>query len=451
MWGGRFKEGSDPQFAEFNSSFRFDRRLFEVDVRASIAWCTALERAGVLSAAEASQIRRGLEQILAQDVRAESHAEDVHSFVESRLVELIGDTGRKLHTGRSRNDQVATDFRIWIREALENLNGLVREAQAAFVDFAQNNLDVVLPGYTHLQRAQPVLLAHWCLAYFEMFRRDRERFAETRRRVNVLPLGSAALAGTSFPIDREALAQSLGFESVARNSLDAVSDRDFCVEVLSDCALLMVHLSRLAEDVILYATSEFGFFALGDAIATGSSLMPQKKNPDSMELVRGKAGRVFGDLTGMLTMLKGLPLAYNKDMQEDKEAVFDACDTVSACLKVTSTVLRNLTVNKERAAAAASSGYMNATELADYLVRKGMPFRDAHETVGRVVMRAIESGRELDQLSVAELREFSPLIAEDVHLALSLEQTLRSKSQTGGTSPESLSAALAEAREFLTE
>ena len=272
---------------------------------------------------------------------------------------------------------------------------------------------------------------------------------EVRRRVNVLPLGSAALAGTSFPINREELAKSLGFEEVSRNSLDAVSDRDFCVEFLSACSLIMVHLSRLAEDVILYATSEFGFFELGDAIATGSSLMPQKKNPDSMELVRGKAGRVFGDLLALLTMLKGLPLAYNKDMQEDKEAVFDAYDTVSSSLRVTATVFKNLGVNKDRALAASAGGYMNATELADYLVRKGMPFRDAHEVVGKVVRRAIELGTELEQLSLAELQSFSTLFAEDVHIALSLEQTLRSKSQTGGTSPEMVAAAIATARRSL--
>ncbi|HKV34659.1 MAG TPA: argininosuccinate lyase [Pyrinomonadaceae bacterium] len=451
LWGGRFSGKADSQFAEFNNSFRFDRRLFEVDVRASIAYCGALERAGVLTQIEATQIRNGLESVRAEGASVKSLAEDVHSYVEARLVELVGDVGRKLHTGRSRNDEVATDLRIWMREALHDLDGLVRGTQTALVDFAEGNRDVVVPGYTHLQRAQPVLLAHWCLAYFEMLARDRERLAETHHRVNVLPLGSAALAGTSFPIDRESLAVSLGFESVARNSLDAVSDRDFCVEFLSDCSLVMVHLSRLAEDIILYATSEFGFFALGDAIATGSSLMPQKKNPDSMELVRGKAGRVFGDLMSMLTMLKGLPLAYNKDMQEDKEAVFDAFDTVSSCLQVTSTVMHNITVNKERALAAASSGYMNATELADYLVRKGMPFRSAHEVVGKVVMRAIELGKELDELSVAELREFSTIFGEDVHLALSLEQTLKSKSQTGGTSPELLTAALAQARALLKE
>ena len=338
-----------------------------------------------------------------------------------------------------------------MREALDQIRGLVREVQSALLDFAEANHDVVIPGYTHLQRAQPVLLAHWCLAYFEMLARDRERLGETQRRVNVLPLGSAALAGTSFPIDREVLAASLGFESVARNSLDAVSDRDFCVEFLSDCSLIMVHLSRLAEDVILYASTEFGFFLLGDAIATGSSLMPQKKNPDSMELVRGKAGRVFGDLVGVLTMLKALPLAYNKDMQEDKEAVFDSFDTVSACLQVTSTVLRNITVNKERAREAASSGYMNATELADYLVRKGMPFRNAHEVVGKIVLRAVEEGKEIEQIALTELKEFSELINEDVFATLSLERTLKSKSQVGGTSPELIAAALAQARESLKE
>jgi len=449
LWGGRFSGKADPGFAEFNNSFRFDRRLFEVDVRASIAYCAALERAGVLISAEATQIQNGLETVLAEGVSEESAAEDVHSFVEARLVELVGDVGRKLHTGRSRNDQVATDFRIWMREALDDVSGLVREAQGALVRFAESNSDVVVPGYTHLQRAQPVLLAHWCLAYFEMLARDRERFAETRRRVNVLPLGSAALAGTSFSIDREALAASLGFEAVSRNSLDGVSDRDFCVEFLSDCSLVMVHLSRLAEDIILYATSEFGFFVLGDAIATGSSLMPQKKNPDSMELVRGKAGRVFGDLMGTLTMLKGLPLAYNKDMQEDKEAVFDALDTVSACLQVTSTVMRNITVDTERARAAASTGYMNATELADYLVRKGVPFRDAHEVVGRVVMRAIDRQQELQELSLEELRQFSPEFDADVYEALTLEATLTSKLQIGGTARETVSESLKSARQVL--
>src|SRR5215212_4805334 len=447
LWGGRFEGESDPGFAEFNNSFRFDRRLFEADVVASIAYCQALEGAGVLNAEEGSQIRNALDTILENGRTGEDYfddsSEDVHSFVEARLIELTGDLGRRLHTGRSRNDQVATDFRLWLRSAIDDLDTTLRNAQTSLLHFAEAQRDVVIPGYTHLQRAQPVLLAHWCLAYFEMLVRDRERLQEIRRRVNVLPLGSAALAGTSYPIDREALATLLDFEAVSRNSLDAVSDRDFCIEFLSACSLIMVHLSRLAEDIILYATSEFGFFELGDAIATGSSLMPQKKNPDSMELVRGKAGRVFGDLMALLTTLKGLPLAYNKDMQEDKEAVFDALDTVSASLRVTATVLRNVSVNKERALAAASSGYMNATELADYLVRKGMPFREAHEVVGRIVTRAIESGKELEQM---DLGEFSALLGDDVYEALSLESTLETKSQIGGTARKVVAKALTRAR-----
>jgi len=449
LWGGRFEGQIDPGFADFNNSFRFDRRLFEVDVAASSAYCKALENAGVITADEGNRIRTALDIILKSGIDKNHGAEDVHSFVEARLIELIGDVGRKLHTGRSRNDQVATDFRLWIRGSIDDLSEIIRDAQATLLDFAHAHRDVVIPGYTHLQRAQPVLLAHWSLAYFEMLARDRERLSDVRRRVNILPLGSAALAGTSFPINREDLVESLGFDDVSRNSLDAVSDRDFCVEFLSACSLIMVHLSRLAEDVILYATSEFGFFELGDAIATGSSLMPQKKNPDSMELVRGKAGRVFGDLLALLTTLKGLPLAYNKDMQEDKEAVFDAFDTVSSSLRVTATVFKNLGVNKDRAQAASVGGYMNATELADYLVRKGMPFRDAHEVVGKVVRRAIELGSELEQLSLAELQSFSTLFSEDVHIALSLDQTLSSKSQMGGTSPETVAAAISQARSKL--
>ena len=442
MWGGRFTDKTDPGFAAFNDSFRFDRRLFAADVTASIAYSQALESANVISAEEGKQIRLALQQILEDGCSDDARYEDVHSFVEARLVELTGDSGRKLHTGRSRNDQVATDFRIWLRQAIDALRDVLRNTQSSLLDFAEANREVVIPGYTHLQRAQPVLLAHWALAYFEMLARDRERLIDARRRVNVMPLGSAALAGTSFPIDREALATTLGFDGVSRNSLDAVSDRDFCVEFLSACSLIMVHLSRLAEDVILYATSEFAFLELGDAIATGSSLMPQKKNPDSMELVRGKAGRVFGDLVGLLTMLKGLPLAYNKDMQEDKEAVFDAFDTATASLKVTATVLRNISVKS----GIALDGYMNATELADYLVRKGMPFREAHEVVGKIVMRAIKEGTQIEELN---LESISPLIEPDVYDALSVERTLDSKSRTGGTARASVYEALANARKEL--
>jgi len=454
LWGGRFKGKADPGFAAFNNSFSFDRRLFEADIAGSVAYAKALAAAGIIDPEEAEKLKQSLEMILAKGKASDTYfngsaAEDVHSFVESRLVELAGDVGRKLHTGRSRNDQVATDFRLWLRQAIDDLLATFRLTKESLLDFAEANRETTIPGYTHLQRAQPVLLAHWCLAYFEMFQRDRDRLFEVRRRVNVLPLGSAALAGNSFPIDREFLARELGFDSVSRNSLDAVSDRDFAVDFLSACSLVMVHLSRLAEDIILYSTTEFGFFELGDAIATGSSLMPQKKNPDSMELVRGKAGRVFGDLLGLLTTMKGLPMAYNKDMQEDKEAVFDAFDTVTNCLQVTATVLGNLTINKERTQAAASGGYMNATELADYLVRKGMPFREAHEVVGKIVMRAIERGGEIQQLSLAELQSFSPSFSEDVYEALSLSQTLRAKSQIGGTAPERVDEALTLARESI--
>ena len=456
LWGGRFTSGADPSFAKFNNSFGFDRRLFAADVRASVAHCNGLVGAGVLSREEGDAINAGLQTILARGrddagYFDELESEDVHSFVEARLVELVGDAGRKLHTGRSRNDQVATDLRLWLREAIDDLISQLIATQTALLDFAADNAAAVLPGYTHLQRAQPILLAHWCLAYFEMLARDRKRLRETRQRVNVLPLGAAALAGSSFPIDREVVARELGFEGVTRNSIDAVSDRDFCVEFVSACSLVMVHLSRLAEEVILYTTSEFGFFELSDAVATGSSLMPQKKNPDSMELVRGKAGRVFGHHAALLALLKGLPLAYNKDMQEDKEAIFDTFDTTLACLEVSALVLANVKLNEERMRAAASRGQMNATELADYLVRKGVAFREAHETVGRIVVKAIEKGVELGELSLDELRSFSSEIESDVFASLALEQTLASKSVVGGTAPERVTEALVAARKSLID
>jgi argininosuccinate lyase len=454
LWGGRFKGEADPGFAEFNRSFGFDRRLFEVDVRASIAHCQGLAAAGVLNQEEAGKINSALAQILDRGLSDSSYlddpnAEDVHSFVEARLVEMLGDTGRRLHTGRSRNDQVATDLRLWQLNEIDRMNLSLRDAQAALLDLAAANQEIVLPGYTHLQRAQPVLFAHWCLAYFEMFTRDRGRLNDVRARTNVMPLGSAALAGTSYAIDREAIAGALGFEAVSRNSMDAVSDRDFCIEFASAASIIMMHLSRLAEDIIVYATSEFGFFELSDAIATGSSIMPQKKNPDSMELVRGKAGRVFGHLTSLLTTMKGLPLAYNKDMQEDKEALFDTVDTVHACLSISATVLRNLRFNEARAREAASHGCLNATELADYLVRKGLPFRDAHETVGRAVMHASERGCELEELAIEELQSFAPQIEPDVFAALSVKSTLATKSQIGGTAPERVAAELESARSRL--
>jgi argininosuccinate lyase len=455
LWGGRFSGETDPGFARFNRSFGFDRRLFEADVRGSLAHCEGLRAAGVLGVEEADAINSGLRELLARAASEgeaffeDESVEDVHSFIESRLIALVGDAGRRLHTGRSRNDQVATALRLWLRDEIDRVTAALRGAQSALLDLAESHAGAVLPGYTHMQRAQPVLFAHWCLAYFEMFARDRERLTEVRRRVNVMPLGSAALAGTSYPVDRESVARSLGFDSVSRNSLDAVSDRDFCVEFASTASLLMAHLSRLAEDLIVYATTEFGFVELSDAVATGSSLMPQKKNPDALELVRGKSGRVFGHTVALLTLIKGLPLTYNKDMQEDKEAVFDAADTVRESLEVTATVLRNVRLREARARDAAGLGYMNATEMADYLVRRGLPFREAHEAVGRMVLYGLGKGLELHELELEELREFSPLVSEDVYEALSLEQTLATKAQAGGTSPARVREALEAARASL--
>lgn len=453
LWGGRFTEKPDEAFAVFNNSFRFDKRLFTADIRGCVGHANGLMRAGVLTADENTAIAGGLSKLLetakTDPAFFESDAEDVHAFIESKLVALIGETGKKLHTGRSRNDQVATAFRIWLRDEIAATHELIRNVQRALVAAAERHKDAVLPGYTHLQRAQPILWAHWCLAYFEMLKRDAERLADVAKRANIMPLGSAALAGTSFPIDREAVAKELGFEGVSANSLDAVSDRDFAVEFAGACSLLMVHLSRLAEDLILYCSTEFGFVTLSDAVSTGSSLMPQKKNPDALELIRGKAGRVFGHHAGLLATMKGLPLAYNKDMQEDKEAVFDCVDTVSVCLKISKIVLDNLTVNEETTLAAATAGYLNATELADYLVKKGVPFRTAHDAVGRVVLRGIEQSKELNEMSLEEMREVASEIDRDVFEALSLEQTLGSKSQTGGTSSNRVFEALEAAKENL--
>ena len=454
LWGGRFTGKADEKFVEFNRSFNFDFRLFAADIRGCEAHCEGLRQAGVLSEKESKQIQNGLKKLLKQSSSekgffADSTAEDVHSFIESQLIGIIGDVGRKLHTGRSRNDQVATALRIWLREEIDEMTEELQNLQKSLIDLAENYSNAVLPGYTHLQRAQAILLAHWCLAYFEMLKRDAARLAEVRARVNVLPLGSAALAGTSYPIDREAVARDLKFDSVAENSLDAVSDRDFAVESASACSLIMTHLSRLAEDIILYATTEFGFFELSDAVSTGSSLMPQKKNPDSMELVRGKSGRVFGHLMGLLTMLKGLPLAYNKDMQEDKEAIFDACDTTRDCLQITTTVLQNLTIRKEKMRKAAVQGYLNATELADYLSKKGVSFRSAHEITGKIVLRAIENNVELNDLALRDMQKYSPKIEQDVYDALSLEQTLKTKNVTGGTAHEQVEKALQKAGLYL--
>lgn len=443
LWGGRFTGETDRHFAAFNASFRFDRRLIFADLRACAVHAQALGRAAVLPEAEAEAITQGLQKIgemVAEPGfldRAEFAAtEDVHSFIESRLVELIGQTGYKLHTGRSRNDQVAVATRLFLRGELEQIEEVMRDTQRALIELAEKYADDPLPGYTHLQKAQPILFAHFLLAYFQMLERDLDRLRDVRKRVNVLPLGSGALAGTNFAVDREWMAAQLGFDGVTRNSLDAVSDRDYIIEFTDCAAIAMMHLSRLAEDLIIYSTQEFGFIKLGDAIATGSSLMPQKKNPDSLELIRGKAARVFGHLTAMLTLAKGLPLAYNKDLQEDKEALFDTIDTLSASLRVTATVLRSIELNRERARAAAIRDYTNATDLADYLVRKGLEFRKAHEVIGRIVVYAIEQNRELHDLTLEECQQFSLLFENDLFEAISLESSLAGKKQTGGTAPE---------------
>lgn len=456
LWGGRFTGETDKHFAVFNASFRFDRRLIFADLRACAVHAQALGRAGVLLDSEVATITDGLQQITANAAepgyldRAEfAGAEDVHSFIESRLVELIGPTGYKLHTGRSRNDQVAVATRLFLRDELERLDVVIRDTQLALIEQAERYADDPLPGYTHLQKAQPILFAHFLLAYFQMLQRDRERLADCRQRMNVLPLGSGALAGTNFPVDREWMAAQLGFAGVTRNSLDAVSDRDYIIEFASAAALTMMHLSRLAEDLIIYSTQEFGFIKLGDAISTGSSLMPQKKNPDSLELIRGKSARVFGHASALLTLAKGLPLAYNKDLQEDKEALFDTIDTLSDSLRVTATVLRNIELNRNRARAAAISDYTNATDLADYLVRKGLEFRKAHEVIGRIVVFAIEQGRQLHELTLVECQQFSSLFSDDLFEAISLEQSLAGKNAIGGTSPEQVRAEINKAKALL--
>lgn len=455
LWGGRFKGEADAEFARFNSSFAIDRRLIEADIEASLAHAEALAAAGILSEGESRRIAWGLNEIRRRARIDKSYlsssedsreAEDVHSFVEAELVAAIGDPGYKLHTGRSRNDQVATDLRLFLRNEIDAARELIRDAQRALIELAEANSDCVIPGYTHLQRAQPILFAHYLLAYFEMMKRDQERLGQIRTRVNRLPLGAGALAGTGFPLDREMIARRLGFDGLCENSVDAVSDRDFVIEFIGAAAIVMVHLSRLAEDLIIHSTIEFGFIELADAVSTGSSLMPQKKNPDSLELIRGKAGRVFGHHTAMLATMKGLPLAYNKDMQEDKEALFDTIDTLGGSLKVMATVLRNVKVDCEKTRQAASIGYLNATDLADYLVRKGLEFRKAHELVGRVVMHAIEQHKPLEELTLEEYRAFSEIFGDDLYESLSLESSLAGKSAIGGTSPSRTMEALAKAR-----
>lgn len=457
LWGGRFEGQQDQFFAQFNNSLRFDYRLVFCDIEGSRAYAHALTDASVLNENEKTALITGLNQLEAKLHNnpeylklaiAEGH-EDVHSFVESELVNLCGDVAKKLHTGRSRNDQVATDLRLYLRAEIDVTLSWVRSLQSSLLEKAEVDPETYLPGYTHLQKAQPVLWAHYLLSYFEMFQRDAERLLECRRRVNVLPLGSGALAGNSQGVDRESIADFLGFESVSRNSLDATSDRDFVVEFLSVASMSMMHLSRLSEDLIIYASDEFRFVTMSDHVATGSSLMPQKKNPDGAELVRGKTGRVYGHLLTMLTTLKALPSCYNKDLQEDKEAVFDTLDTFIASLRVMCLIIDHLTVNSEKMKAACGSGYLNATDLADYLVAKNIPFRTAHHIVGEIVVYASKAEKPLDSLTLQELKQFEENIDQDVFEAINMDRTLASKSSVGGTAPSRVREALISARRLL--
>jgi len=454
MWGGRFTGQSDPLFRDLNDSLRFDFRLAGQDVRASIAWAKALARAGVITDDERDRLVEGLKAVgaaAAKDPEAIARApdEDVHSWVEARLIDRVGDLGKKLHTGRSRNDQVATDLRLFVRDEIAARLDELREAQAALLRLAEREIDTPFPAYTHLQRAQPVLLAHWCLAHVEALERDAERLDDAARRANRCPLGAAALAGTAYPIDRNALAADLGFDGATANSLDTVSDRDFVFETLAACALAGVHLSRLGEDLIIYSSAEFGLLEMSDAVTSGSSLMPQKKNPDAMELLRGKAGRLIGALVSLAVMLKGLPASYNKDLQEDKEPLFDAMRTLSLCLRVVPPTMDGATVDRARARDAATGGYANATELADYLVERGAAFRDAHEIAGRAVRIAIDQACNLENLPLEAFRDLDDRIDERVYDRLSLESVLGRRDVVGGVAPNRVRDALDAAKDRL--
>ncbi|WP_019519981.1 argininosuccinate lyase [Faucicola boevrei] len=450
IWGGRFSEATDKFVAEFTASVNFDKRMVNEDINGSIAHATMLAECGILTTDEKDKIVNGLTQIKGEIERGEFvwsvALEDVHMNVESRLTALIGDVGKKLHTGRSRNDQVATDIRLYLRGQTDVIVGLLSRLQHGLLDLASHHTDTIMPGFTHLQTAQPVSFAHHVMAWFEMLVRDSERFIETRKRINQMPLGSAALAGTTYPIDRTITATLLGFEGICQNSLDAVSDRDFAIEFASNASILMMHLSRMSEEIILWMSAQFNFVQVPDRFCTGSSIMPQKKNPDVPELVRGKTARVFGDLTTLLTLMKNQPLAYNKDNQEDKEPLFDIVDTLTGSLIAFADMLPNLVPNKENMRTATMKGYATATDLADYLVKKGLPFRDAHEVVGKTVALGMAKGVDISELSLQELQRFSDLITDDVFDYLTLEGSLNARNHLGGTAPNQVKMAIERGR-----
>jgi argininosuccinate lyase len=450
LWGGRFSKKTDSLVDDFNSSIRFDSRLYRCDIFGSIAHCEMLGKQGIIPKSDADLIVRTLGEILRDieegTVEFSAGAEDIHTNIESLLIERIGDVGKKLHTGRSRNDQVALDLRLYLRDECEKIYKHVKELINTLIDLAEKNIDVIMPGYTHLQKAQPVLFSHHLLAYCEMFIRDGERIRQCISRINVSPLGSGALAGTTYPLDRDFTASRLGMGSVTRNSIDAVSDRDFAIETCFVLSMIMMHISRLAEETILWSSGEFGFVELDDAYSTGSSIMPQKKNPDVAELARGKTGRVYCDLIALLTVMKGLPLAYNKDMQEDKEQVFDAVDTVLMTLPVFTKMLATMKIKKEKMKKEASGGFTNATDAADYLVKKGLPFRDAHRVIGEMVTYCIKAGKGIEELTLQEFKEFCDLFGEDIYSVVSLESCIDQRDVAGGTSTNQVKKAITNLR-----
>ncbi|HWQ41304.1 MAG TPA: argininosuccinate lyase [Desulfosporosinus sp.] len=453
LWGGRFEKTTDALVEDFHSSIRFDQRLYKQDILGSIAHARMLGSVGVISEEEANQLIKGLTEILediqAGNVEFEIGAEDIHMNVEKILTERIGPVGKKIHTGRSRNDQVALDLKLYLREEIDHTKNLVEHLLQTLLHMAGDHLETWMPGYTHLQKAQPITLAHHLMAYVQMFLRDLGRLNDTRKRLNISPLGSGAMAGTTFPLDREKVALELGFDGVTLNSLDGVSDRDFALEFLAAASILMMHLSRMCEELVLWSSGEFHFISMDDGYSTGSSIMPQKKNPDVAELVRGKTGRVYGDLMALLTAMKGLPLAYNKDMQEDKEQIFDAVDTIQKCLLVVEPMLRTMQVHRDTMSWGAKGGFTNATDLADYMAKKGVPFRDAHELVGRIVLHCSKKGVGLEELNLSEYQELSPIFEEDLFETIGIEHCVRARKITGGPSPETVAEAIRVSRDVL--
>ncbi len=453
LWKGRFKKELAKETNDFNSSISFDSRMFEEDIKGSIAHATMLGAAGIIEKSESEKITAGLSQILDEiksgTLEIDMQAEDIHTFVEGELTARLGRTGKRLHTARSRNDQVALDIRLTLRKEIDEITDKLKKLVAVLCDKAEENKQTIMPGYTHLQRAQPITFAHHLMAYVQMLLRDIDRLADVKRRMNVLPLGSGALAGTTYPLDRNMVAELLGFDSVSLNSLDGVSDRDFCIELASALSLVMVHLSRFSEEIIMWCSWEFKFVELDDAFSTGSSIMPQKKNPDIAELVRGKSGRVFGDLTTLLTVMKGIALAYNKDMQEDKEAIFDAVDTVKMCLNAFTPMIDTMTVLKDNMRLAAAKGFINATDCADYLVGKGLPFRDAYKCTGELVALCIDKGLTLETLPLDEYRKICDLFDDEVYTAINLEKCVADRLVIGGPSVQSVENQIEYARSLV--